>query len=394
MREVKLLIVGDADSIFIYNYVKALKKQTDFYIAVYSPIGNRHNYEEYPYDEVIFDKYFDSFVSRLPFFARRLQMFFVRKHFTEYLKTVDDNYDIIHFHWILPCWVINSKEYRRYAKCVGASLWGGELESLRVYGSKRLYHKKLGVFFKNMNFLVNDMLTNEIKIEYPFVQTIFNCASYGSSIIEKFSSIEINENDFYEHYGINKSKVTVMVGYSGKTIHRHCEILSRIMEHPKFAIYKETIHFVVSMSRGATEKYINKVKQSLLSTGCTYTLIDGYQNDSDVALLRKSTKVVFQLSDTDALSASIKEILSAGSFLICGNWFSQYQILKNIGFKYLEVPSLEVGIDGFYNYLDDPKEGEMWSISNKQIGRKQFLWDECIKIWISIYKHFLEELYE
>lgn len=394
MEKIKLLIVADADSIFMYNYVRALKKRTDFHITLYSPIKNRYTYEKYPYDEVIYDKYFNSFVSKLPFLGRRLQTLFIHKHFIEYLKTVDDNYDIIHFHWILPCWVINPKEYRSYVKCIGATPWGGELESLRFCGSKRLYHKKLCVFLKNVDFLIDSMLPYEYKIEYPFVQTIFNHGEYGSSIIEEFSSNEINESNFYEHYGICQDKITVLVGYSGKTNHRHCDILNSIMNHPKFSIYKSRIHFIASMSRGATDRYTHKVQQSLLSTGCTYTLIDSYQSDRDIALLRKSTKVAFQLTDMDGLSASIKEILSAGSFLICGDWFSQYQILKDIGFKYLEVSSLEAGIDGFYNYLGNPTEGEIWAMSNKQIGKKQFLWDECIKPWISVYKHFLEEMYE
>lgn len=53
----KILLVGDANSIFFVEYVKALKKMMDITVYVYSPEPNRKLYSEYPYDEVYFDDY-------------------------------------------------------------------------------------------------------------------------------------------------------------------------------------------------------------------------------------------------------------------------------------------------------------------------------------------------
>ena len=47
-----LLLVGDANSIFFVEYVRALKKIMDIKVSVYSPESNRNLYTEYPYDEV------------------------------------------------------------------------------------------------------------------------------------------------------------------------------------------------------------------------------------------------------------------------------------------------------------------------------------------------------
>ena len=390
MKNNRLLIVGDASSIFIYNYVKALKEQTDYHVTVYSPIKDRHTYIEYPYDEVVYDKYFNSFVSRLPFFGTRLLSYFVRRNFSIFLRQFNKYYDIIHFHWILPCWVINSSEYKKYARYVGATLWGGEVETLKLFNSQKLYRKQLGFFFNNIDFNISSGPKPELNKKYPILEKISYYGIYGSSIIEEISRNKQSTEEAYSIYGIDKEKITVLIGYSGKTIHHHCEILKKIQEYPLFKEYQHKIHFLASMSRGATDSYVKKVENAMISTGCTYTMITGYQSDKEVASFRIATKVAFQLSDFDGLSNSIKEILTAGSYLICGDWFGDYYILKKNGFRYQEVSSFDQGIKEFYNYLAAPTSKEQWINQNMSVGRNQFSWTECIKSWIKVYKHFME----
>ena len=378
----------------MYNYVKALKEQTDYYVTLYSPIINRHTYDQYPYDEVIYDHYFDSFLSRLPFFGRRLHFLFVRKNFSNYLRKLKEKFDIIHFHWILPCWLLYSSEYKKHSKYVGATLWGGEVETLKLLGSQRLYHKGLYYFFNNIDFHVTSDPKSDLNLEYPILNKISYYGIYGSSIIEELTKMECSTEDAYKIFGIENDKITVLLGYSGKTIHHHCEIVRKIQEHVLFPKYQHKIHFIASMSRGATESYVKKVEKCLMLSGCTYTILIGYQTDKDVASLRLATKVAFQLSDFDGLSNSIKEILTAGSYLICGNWFDEYHILKDCGFKYLEVSSFDDGIAGFYDYLENSTDNDMLLVQNKSVGKEQFSWSECIKSWIVVYKKFTEIPYE
>ena len=53
----RVLLVGDANSIFFVHYAKALKKAMDVEIHVYSAFPDKHDYESYPYDHVYFDDY-------------------------------------------------------------------------------------------------------------------------------------------------------------------------------------------------------------------------------------------------------------------------------------------------------------------------------------------------
>ena len=72
---------------------------------------------------------------------------------------------------------------------------------------------------------------------------------------------------------IPPSKVTVLLGYSGKKIHRHLDLLNFISANESFNKYKDTMHFVLSMTRGASDSYIEEIESKLKEIGCTFTMI-------------------------------------------------------------------------------------------------------------------------
>ena len=53
----RILLVGDANSIFFVHYANALKKAMDVEIHVYSPFPDKGDYKTYPYDYVYFDDF-------------------------------------------------------------------------------------------------------------------------------------------------------------------------------------------------------------------------------------------------------------------------------------------------------------------------------------------------
>lgn len=61
----KLLLVGDANSIFFVEYVKALKKIMNIKVCVFSPEPDKKLYSEYPYDEVYFDDYSQNKITKV-----------------------------------------------------------------------------------------------------------------------------------------------------------------------------------------------------------------------------------------------------------------------------------------------------------------------------------------
>lgn len=383
-----LLLVGDANSIFFVEYVKALKKIMDIKVCVYSPEPNRNLYSEYPYDEVYFDDYSKKKITKIKLLGGMLIPFLLYRNFKKFIEKSNTKFDIIHIHWLRPAWVINPNLFNKYASNLIVTFWGGELEKLQLLHSHHIYMYRLGKLLECADYCMGSpiSLNGRIAKLYPNIKDKFCYGYYGSSIIELLSKKETTNTEAKTLFNIPPSKKTILLGYSGKKIHRHLDLLNSISTNDLFSKYKETIHFILPMTRGASSTYIHEVEETLLKIGCSYTMIKNtYQKDEDVANLRLATDIAFQVTDFDGLSNSIKEILCAGSILICGDWYPTYSVLKEDGFRYLEVNSIQCAVDTFYSVLSNLETYKKQFYANKNVAKAKYSWSECIKPWAALY---------
>lgn len=387
----RILLVGDANSIFFVHYANALKKAMDVEIHVYSPFPNKGDYDKYPYDYVYFDDYMLKKYSDIRYVSWFYEPYVERAHFGKFLKRNGIKYDIIHFQWIMPAWVLRTKAYRKFADKVCLTLWGGELEYLQLLRSHKYYLAKLGDFIKTVDAVIGTMANQEFFDKYPFVKPVSRYGIYGSSIIEKLSQMSETREDCKAKMGVAADKITVVLGYSGKMLHNHDKILKDIVNHEGFKNVVDRLHFIFPMSRNYGASYSDDLEAVLKQNGCSYSMIKGYMSDDAVACLRKATDIMFQLSDFDGLSNSIKECLCANSVLISGDWFPTYHVLKSAGFKYLEVSNREEAVDVFYKVIDNQEYYRDMVKDNKRLATQQYSWTECIKDWVKVYKELCLE---
>lgn len=387
----RILLVGDANSIFFVHYVKTLKKQMDVEVHVYSPIADRHDYFDFPYDNVYFDDYELKRRSRIRFVSWLYNPYVERHRFERFLKLCKEKYDIIHFHWIIPAWVIRPTTFRKYADKICVTLWGGEFESLHLLRSHRLYLSKLNGLFKSADVLIGSMSNKKLYDRFPILNTMSEYGIFGSSIIEMLSQMNETKDDCKRRLGIGADKITVVLGYSGKRLHNHDKIINKLSQCADFETFKKRLHFILPMSRGSENAYFDSLETLLNKHGCSYSMMKGYMSDGDVACLRKATDVMFQLSDFDGLSSSIKECLCANSIMIAGDWFPAYHTLKEAGFRYLEVSSLEEGVDVFCKVIDDLGSYFESFGENERLATKAYSWSECINDWVAVYRKLCPE---
>lgn len=385
----KILLIADADSIFITNYVIALKQVMKVEVYVYSPFPSYGNYEEYPYDHVYFEndiKFKSYLLNRIsflltPFIQRRRLSLFLKQYHKEY-------FDIIHLHRILPAWVINIRKFKKFTKRLYLTFWGGELDVEHILLSKKLYFTKLKRLVGISDVVVNSLQDNRYIQNFPCLKEKGMYGIFGSSIIDRMNNDDLSRDNAKELMDIPVDTITVMVGYSGKQMHNHLSILTEIVGHQSYYKYKDKLYFVVPMTRGGSLKYSEEIKSILINADARYSIYRGeYFTDTEVANLRKATEFVFQLSSFDGVSSSIKECLCAGSVVIIGDWL-KYSILKRIGFRYPEVKDIHDGVNLFYKLLDDYPSSVNEYDSNILLGHNKFSWAECIKDWVRAYNRF------
>lgn len=388
---VKILLVGDARSIFFVKYVEAIKRKMDVEISVYCPFPQNDWYKKFPYDYAHFDNFLNTKFYKIRFFGYFFSPFIQYVRFLKFLLINKKKYDIIHIHWALPAWVVAPQLFKCFCNKMGVTLWGGELEHLRLLMSRKLYLHRLGNLLKVSDFYIDvpfDIDDRVVK-EFPFIKGKSYGGIFGSSIIEILTKSNLNPQDCKQYYSIPLEKISVLLGYSGKVIHNHIKIIHNIVNCPSFSKYKDKIHFIASMTRGASPNYIKEVETNLEMSGVSYTVVKNcYQSDLEVAKLRLATDIFLQLTDFDGFSASVKEGLCAGSLLICGEWLN-YRSLKREGFFFIDIPKIEqIGNSLFHCINQFPYYNTMKN-QNYSLCDKKYSWDSCIEDWIKCYKEQL-----
>jgi len=383
----KLLIIGRADTIFLVNYVKVLKHILDIEVHVYSPFPDSKNYTDLPYDAVVFKNNSSKLISKLPALPFMAQPFIQKDHLEKWIS--DKYFDVIHIHRVLPAWVLIPGLFKKHCNKLYLSFWGGELESEIILRSHTRYLKKLPRLLQSADLVIgaNDKMVLE---KYPFIAPKIRYGAFGSSIIDLLCEHTITKEEARKAFSIPDGKISVLLGYSGKSLHNHIRVLNSVINHKDYPKYKDQIHFVASMTRGASEAYTDEVELALKKQPSSFTILrDCYQTDTDVAFLRLATDVLFQLSDFDYLSASVKEALCAGSVMISGSWLP-YQVLKDDNFYFEEVDTFDEGIDRFYSVMANMNYYRNKSVQNESLCGEKYTWGACIKDWAYNYNNITE----
>lgn len=375
-----LLVVGTANDIFIYNMAKWLKKSMNVNIDVFEFYpSHKQGYDNRYYDNLVsVDN--NNFLLKIRGVRTLIKPYIESKQLKTYL--LNKHYDIIQCHWIVPGLVLTDT-LKEHCNKLCVTFWGGELTKLSLLYSHKYYLNKLKRFISSVDCIINShFFHNKLKSFAPDLNITFHDAALGSSSIEelyKLNDIEI-KNKSKQYWNIPLDKTSVLIGYSGKSLHNHIPIIEELTKRND---YEKRIHLLAPMTRGASENYITEVENALKKSGFSYTLIkDRFLSDLEVARLRRSTDITLQLSDFDGYSRSIVECLCAGSILIYGDWLNYKDRLNDDGFSAYSVSSIEKAV----LVMEEVIRGSQINITNENLykGRK-YLWSECIKDWVNIY---------
>lgn len=374
-----LLVVGTANDLIIYNYAKWLKKSIDVHIDVFEFFPNKNS--RYG------NEYYDEVASANPVrikigFLRSFNYFPARRVLEKFLE--HRHYDAIHCHWLLPE-TITARGLKEHCNKLYATFWGGEYETMNMLHSHRAYLNALDRFLSGIDYMVNSVSENKKKLKiFPQLAGKQLTGYFGSSTLESLFKLMENESkrESKIYMNIAPDKYTVMIGYSGKRIHRHIRIISEVVRQSS---NKDKIHFLVPMTRDASEKYIQEVESRLNTSGISYTLQKGgFLSDEEVARLRNATDITLQLSEYDGFSRSILEALCAGSILIYGDWLDYETHLNEKDLYAVSVSSINEGISKMDTVISDFSEFSERTLRNKEHGSRE-LWSECIQSWIDAY---------
>lgn len=372
----KLLIIGNADSIWIKNYIEHVLLGQGY--NIYVTLRRKSSFLEF-YNlnkvNVIGMKRIIPLINRIPYAQAAINFIYI------YLRLYRERFNVIHIHYMGLDNIALFKLLKRNAEISVGSFHGSDL-----YRASERCHRKTE---KSFNYL--DYITLSTKrMHKKFFQVYTN--NYDSKIrktlfgISGFNDISlltetVTKTDCKKLFNINDSKTVISIGYNATRAQQHEKVLKSLISVSK-EIWKD-VCFVLPMTYGNEDNdYIKSIRALLDKLGCEYQLITNFLSDIDIAKLRIATDIFIHAQTTDAFAASVQEYLYSGAIVINPKWIL-YEELCDLGIEYIEYSEFDE-LPGIIEQLLD-SELKICE-SNREKLESLTSWASVKDNWLALYR--------
>lgn len=367
------------DESWMYNNEKIKVKQSFFALlqSFFFCLFSAHCYQTFFFILFVEGKLHKAF----HFFYKQIgaKAFFIQNHnFSDY--------DTFHFHFMQYSYLRELFLVPTNKKIV-CSFWGSDLlrtsDILNFYFVKKALNKATIITCQSAELKeiilskFGRNLYNKIQINMFPVDSI----TYNQMDVLSDNSEKINE--FKNTFAYETEKLNILIGHNGSPFNNHLEIINQIRK----SIHIRNLHLIINLNYGISPKekeaYKNKLINTLIDSGCTYTLIEHFFSKEELALSRLSTDIFIHMPISDALSGSMLEMLYASSIVITGSWLP-YKTFTSNNLLYHEVAGfhqLSKKINEIATNFEQNKERIK---HNKMIIKNHFLNDSIVRKWSTI----------
>ena len=366
----RILFIGSCSSFFLVPLAKALRAENpDIFLGVYGlnkPAGELNAADKAPFDQVILPlqgKLASSKIERLKavwglvkqqkeegalikaMLMGKLKAFITQKEtalieisIQEQIAAISENYDLVQVHYLKAQ---NLQLVEKVApQRLLLSFWGSDLmqdEPIQLTQKKKeLLESCAGISIHgaDLAFVACVKYGWNLRSKFSFALFPLNQAIFDG--LDRFS--QDDGKQFLKSFGaFDSSKKLVAMGYNAHPRFQHKAIIEHLSALDDGLMSQ--LHFVFTFAYGSAEEEQKEIINCLKKHDCTYTLIDRYLEDDEVALLRKACDVFMFLTDSDAFSGTMIEYLYAGAHVITGTWLP-FGKLRRAGIDFTEVEDL------------------------------------------------------
>lgn len=306
----------------------------------------------------------------------------VFRRFFKYITiyTIIKKYDLIDFH----AFVEYDSALARYCQKKGISyditLWGSDL--MRASDS-RIKQMKMG--FDGSRYIKSSENLHDVLV-----------SKYGNCYDFKYWEVYFGNNDYEEIdslskedemsikqklYGDINGKKIVICGYNGVKAQNH-ELIIQSFQHLR-SKYSSKVHLVFPMTYRTIPQYMKDIRELLMQTGYTFTILEDFLSSKEVAVIRRTADFVINIQTTDAFSSSLQDHLYCNEVLLIGEWL-RYTLLEKHEVYYLKTSSTDLtsNIDDALSNLESYREK---CRGNHEKMKAMTSWEFVIDNWVSAY---------
>lgn len=326
-----IVILGDADSIYIKDFIQHVLVKKEDHIYLVTP-NDSHFSEFYEKNNIIRFKYEYEMGSRIN--RNRVNKILVEK----ILETIGQ-IDVIHVHYfhrkmIRICWKLWVRSKKRII-----TFWGSDL--LRVHWLRLRIYKPILRQADYINVMSEEMLHVFGEIYGKRLANRVNILDFGNPMYETISDVaeHMSKDECKDYWEIERGKIVVPVGYNSKQEQQHILLINELAKLPEE--YKKRITIVLHFGYGQKScDYLETLKRTMNDNCMEYVVIERFLDKNEIAILRLAADIFLYGQTTDALAGSVLEYLYAGTVLVKPKWL-QYSALDRIGVSYIQYDNFK-----------------------------------------------------
>lgn len=372
-----LLIISNADSVYIKQYIEQIIKYSNDY-SVYLLTRNNELFSSV-YSElgVNIIHYVRNYIGG----KERLYKFLLRtKH---QVRSYGIKFDYIHVHFVNRITLTLAKVLSNEKTKIIISYWGSDIyrkEELALTNERPLLK-----YADNITFITKDMHNKFCSIYGNIFNDKCSIIDFGLEVIDKLAGMKKSDQlSARQEFGFSDKDIVVAVGYNIIKEQQHLEVISSLGSLSEY--FKDKVYFYLHFGYGyEIEEYTDSIVKELEKHNFRYVISRKFMGVSEIAKLRCAVDIFINAQVTDALSASMLEYIYAGKIVINPVWL-KYKFLEENNIKtciynnFSELPFVLKEVIEKENLKSDVIE------HNRKVIYEIYSWHKAIRNWMELYK--------
>ena len=373
----KILYIGNADSVFLYETVRRVKAQRPDYRIDILNVSPRKNDNDYSALGVNISQ-----IGGSRLLAVRLLRGLTLAHLIKQsLRFLPDDYDYVHLEYITPWLGLAAATLKRKGSLI-CSFWGSELlcgTRLHALLQRRLIHSAYRVTLYTEQ--MRRIFTRKFGSEYN--GKVCNIG-FGTNALDEIDELESagGAAEAKRRMNVPADKILVVCGGNATASQQHKMILQAACGLDE--AIRNRMYFIMQMSYGASPHYLDRIKNAFAASGLQGRVLTGFMDWRGVASLRLAADIFVFMQKADGFSSALREHLYAGSVPIIGSWL-RYEALS--GSAYYRTASTPRELAGALAAVADNLAAEKrLCLANRALISECYTWNSVAEKLVCLYE--------
>lgn len=376
----RILIIGDAGSIFIKQYIEyVLCDRSNEIVLLQETVICDSYHKFYKENHIKLQPIIcheNALIVKIPKIRSSLGIYILAKC----IQREYGLFDLVHIHGLNFSRGNLGYYLQNHTKKIAVTVWGDEV--FRKNHRTLQKYKKYYDIADYITLSTSDMKAAFVNAYGDKYSERISMNKFAVGVLDMIDSVKssYSRKDLCVEFGITDcSKKIVFVGHNGRDAQRHIDITKLLKKLSDDR--RRDIFLLYTMTYGVkSPEYLQELEREARETKCGYVILRDFLDEMKIAKLRSICDIMIHAQLTDAFSASLMECLYAGAVVLNGSWLA-YNELPDCHDRFVEYDTLEEIPETLTKVLDHYEEYTYRTKENKEVIHSICSKEATTKAW-------------